>query len=134
MKKLILSIASILLASTAAAKDMTYVCQLDVPTSQRWVPAQIAIFHTTGSKTALVNDPLISHFLKKPANAKVAADNDQRVTFAWELPQVRNSAGQVTPRFLYRASYYKKTGKVNVSATPAGYRNNFNAYGKCSLK
>lgn len=133
MKLLCFSLVTLFVASAAVAKDVTYVCRLDVPVSQQWVPSQIAILHTEGSKTAVVNDPIIVYYLKKPATAKVAADNPERITFTWELPKVRNNAGQETPRFLYRASYFKKTGKVSISATPAGYPNNFNAFGTCKL-
>jgi hypothetical protein len=86
-----------------------------------------------GAKEAMVNDPIISHFLQKPVKATVKADNAARITFTWELPFIRNREAQTTARFLYRASYFKKTGKVIISANPVGYVNNFNAYGTCKL-
>jgi len=138
LKALVLLAVTLLFAAPALAKDVTYVCTLHVANSQQWVPSQVAILHKTGNEAGtenvLVNDPLIMHFVKKPVTGKVAANNAQRITFTWELPHIRNAGGQQTPRFLYRASYFKKTGKVNIAATPAGYPDNFNATGKCALR
>lgn len=134
LKTIASALAFGLLAMPGLAKDMTYLCRLDVAKTQQWVPAQVAILHVSGDKTAVVNDPIIVHLLKRPVTAKVVADNAERITFTWELPRGRNSAGQETPQFLYRASYFKKTGKVHISATPAGFRNTFGAYGICAVK
>ena len=72
-------------------------------------------------------------FLKRLARAEGVADNAARITFTWELPNIRNRDGHETLRFLYRARYDKQAGKVEINATPAGDTNNVTASGVCAV-
>jgi hypothetical protein len=134
MKTLVLSTLVSLSAFAAQARDMTYICTLKVPASQGWVPSQLVILHKDDEPTALVNDPIIAHFVKKPVEAKVVANNRKRIAFTWELKEIVNREGQETQRFNYRAAYIKTTGKISVSARPDGFSDVFDAYGTCEVK
>lgn len=81
-----------------------------------------------------MKDPLILRFLMRPARAKVVADNAARIKSTKELPSIRNRDGQETPRFFYRASHCKQTGKLKINAPPAGYTNNFIAFGSYAVQ
>jgi hypothetical protein len=121
------------LASAADAAPVIYTCAVKVSNTNQWVPSQLVIQHDADTGRVIVNDPILMAVAGQPAEGKVDIDNDKRVTFLWELPKVRNRAGQYTPRFLYRATYLKATGVVSVSAQPAGYPNNFEGRGTCSI-
>lgn len=121
-------------ATPALAEPVIYTCQLDVPASQTWVPEQVVIRFDRGSKSVVVNDPLIQHFVGEPVAGRVKTDNASRITFAWDLDMVKNQNGQIAPKFLYRATVSKADNSIRISAIPAGYTNTFEAGGTCSLK
>lgn len=120
------------LAGPALAKPVTWLCRLDVPRSQAWVPDQLVIQLEPGADTGLVNDPIIRHFVGQPLPARVETDNARRITLRWKLDMVRNASGQVAPQFIYRATVQKGTLDIRVTAIPAGYSNVFEAGGKCA--
>jgi hypothetical protein len=125
----------IVLSSTPAlAAPTIYNCALDVAQTQGWVASQIVIAHDVAAGTVVVNDGIIDHFVGKPVAGKVSVENAKRITFNWELPQVKNSANQVAPRFVYRATFIKATGLVSVVAKPLNYGNDFSARGTCAVK
>ncbi len=130
----VLLAAALLSPAAAFAQTVTYNCALTVPRNQNWVAQQIVIGHDTATDAVVINDPIIDNLIGQPVQGKVAVDNDKRITFAWELPEIRNSSGQYTPRFIYRATYIKATGKVSVLAKPLNYQNNFSARGNCTVK
>lgn len=136
MKTLFLLTAVTLAAAAlpALARPVTYECRLDVSRADNWVPEQVVIQHEPGSDTALVNDPLIHHFMKKPVEAKVTTDNDKRITFEWKLKMIKNKAGQVAPQFIYRATLQKADKSIRIKAIPAGYPNFFESGGTCTAK
>ncbi len=120
-------------ASPLAAAQLAYSCVLDVPVSEAWVPAQVIVLTEDGSDKALVNDPIISHFLKTPQKARVVADNAKRITFVWSLPKISNGARQFTSNFEYRLSILKSSKQASIIAKPLGYSNNFTAQGTCRI-
>lgn len=124
----------LLAASPALAKPVTYTCNLAVAAAQGWVPEQVVIRFDPADKSVLVNDPLIMHFVGEPVAGRVKTDNATRITFAWDLEMIKNQAGQVAPKFLYRATIAKADNSVRISAIPAGYSNTFEAGGTCSLQ
>lgn len=133
--RLSLCLAIALSAPTPAlAAPVIYSCQLDVPVSQGWVPEQVVIRFDPATKSVVVNDPLIQHFVGEPVAGRVKTDNASRITFAWDLEMVKNQDGQIAPKFLYRATVSKADNSIRISAIPAGYSNTFEAGGTCSLK
>lgn len=126
--------ATLCSATPAFAAPVTYTCTLAVPASQTWVPEQLVIRFDAATKSVVVNDPIIQHFVGEPVAGRVKADNAARITFAWDLDMVRNQDGQTAPKFLYRATITKADNTVRVSAIPAGYANTFEAAGTCNLR
>lgn len=116
----------------AAPRPETYLCRLEVPRSQSWVPDQLVVLHEPGAPTAMVNDPLIRHFAGRPLPAEVVADTPDRVTFRWVLKMVKNRSGQTAAQFVYRATLQKAGLALRISAKPLGYDNFFEAGGTCT--
>ncbi len=125
------ALALCVLPAVAQARPVTYVCTLDVPAADSWVPEQVVIRHVPGETVALVNDPIIKHFAKKPLPADVVVDNASRITFRWALKMITNTAGQTAPDFIYRATVQKSGFGIRITAKPAGYGNFFEAGGTC---
>jgi hypothetical protein len=127
-------LAALCAAAPALAKPVTYSCTLDVPESQSWVPEQVVIRFDPDTKSVVVNDPLIVHFVGEPVAGRVKTNNASRITFAWDLDMVKNQDGQIAPKFLYRATVAKADNSVRITAIPAGYSNTFETAGKCDLQ
>lgn len=134
IRSVFLGLALVIAASSAGADAVTTLCKLKVSNDQAWVPTQVVIRRDKGSDAVLVNDPIILHFIKKPVVGRVMSEDRKRVTYAWELRQIRNTRGQTTPTFRYRATVEKATGDVLIRAFPFGYDNIFTAKGQCRSK
>ncbi|PHQ95296.1 MAG: hypothetical protein COB39_13120 [Marinosulfonomonas sp.] len=134
MKKVILAtlFAGVFVSTTATAE--TYICEITRVAKGAWIPRSLAISHDEKTGRVLVNDDLIIRYKSKPIEGAVSAENDKRITFTWILPSIRNSGGQSTLRFNFRASYLKRTGKVVVTSQPAGYPNTFTGRGQCKVE
>jgi hypothetical protein len=127
-----LAALAVLAPAAVMAKPLTYVCALNVPAEQDWVPSQVVIRLEPGATTGLVNDPIIRNFAGKPLPAEVVVDNASRITFRWTLKMVTNHANQTAPNFVYRATILKAGLSVRISAKPLGYDNFFEAGGTCT--
>lgn len=125
---------SLVCGSAADAQPVRYICQINTGGTNGWIAPDVVIVHVPGSKTAVVNDRLIMTVLKKPVTAQVVAGNDRRLTVKWELPAQKDTSGQYVPRFQYRASYYRNTGRMMLWAIPIGYENSFRGFGSCRVK
>lgn len=123
-----------LVAGAAWAESVTTVCTLQVGRQQAWVPTQVVIRREKDSDTVLVNDPIILQFVRRPVVGRVKTETATRITFAWELKNIQNDAGQRVPNFLYRATVQKATGVVKITAIPSGYPTTFSASGHCDVK
>ncbi len=77
-----------------------------------------------------VEDSILQYFTKKPADAVVSANDGATLAFSWSVLMV-NSAGQRT-KMLYRATLFKTTNEIDIFARPNGYKNTFQARGKCA--
>lgn len=124
----------LLSASSVLAAPTIYNCALDVAQTQSWVASQVVIAHDVQTGAVVVNDGIIDHFIGNPVEGKVSVENAKRITFNWELPQIKNSAGQVAPRFVYRATFIKATGAVSIVAKALNYSNDFSARGTCAVQ
>lgn len=132
MFKLInLSVAIVVaLTAPALAKPLTYICNLEVGRRMNWVPKQLVVLIEPGAATALVNDPLIQYFKKKPIEAKVTADNGQRLGLGWSY-MVTDGNGGDKSEMIYSAIIRKSDLHISMRAVPAGYDNTFSAGGSC---
>jgi hypothetical protein len=121
-------------APPALAEQLVYSCNFDVAASEAWVPAQVIVLAQQGAQEALVNDPIINHFLKTPQMARVVADNAKRITFVWSLPAANKATRRLATKFEYRLTYLKTTKQASMIAKPLGYSNIFTAYGSCRVE
>lgn len=126
--------ATLITTTPTLASPATYTCTLAVAASQTWVPEQVVIRFDTATKSVVVNDPIIQHFVGEPVAGRIKTNNATRITFAWDLEMVQNQDGQTAPKFLYRATITKADNSVRISAIPAGYSNTFEASGSCKLQ
>lgn len=107
-----------------------YLCRLDAPYSQRWIPPVLFIAHDPQSGRVVVSDPIaLSYNQGLPVSGKIASESTRRISFTWEFPV--GSGGQQTRRMLYRAGFDKVRGEVVVTAIPAGFDRVFQASGIC---
>lgn len=116
------------------AMQTTYICHLNVPRSEGWIPDQMVIVHDVQTGQVVIADPISNHFTGQPVAGRVARENDKRISFVWTLKGIRNSIGQTTVNFDYRASIGKSDGVITVSAEPSGYSNEFSARGTCLVQ
>ena len=121
----LLFLSAIVAVFAGAAQAESYDCKLVVPTAENWVPAELRVTHDPATGAVTVFDTI---------EGTVNTDNAKRITFGWKLKMIINGSNQTAPQFIYSATYFKATGKVQVKAIPAGYPNHFIAQGKCKLK
>lgn len=130
----LLFLSAIVAVFAGAAQAESYDCKLVVPTAENWVPAELRVTHDPATGAVTVFDTIIQAYVGKPIEGTVNTDNAKRITFGWKLKMIINGSNQTAPQFIYSATYFKATGKVQVKAIPAGYPNHFIAQGKCKLK
>lgn len=125
-----LKLAEAVEGQAISAQSVGYLCQLDVAHTQRWVPAFLFIAHDPETGRVVISDPIALHFNGGlPVRGKVAAESTARISFTWDYPVGKNS--QQTRKMLFRAGLDKRTGKVIVTAIPAGFDTLFQADGRC---
>lgn len=129
MKPILLASCVALLPTLAAAEPSRLFCQLDVG-SRGVIGDKLFVEVDQPGKNAMVADPFILHFKRKPIAAEIGEASDSKLTVMWDLVLV-NSNGQQT-RMAYRAAVLKKTNQVLVTAKPHGYSNTFTARGRCA--
>ncbi|SFE80704.1 hypothetical protein [Roseivivax sediminis] len=128
MRARLLALPLLLLAAPAAATE-TLVCALSQHGNGNWIPEILFVGYEDGADTAVVSDPVILHFNGRPMTANIAADNARRITFAWKL--TASDGRHRISAFIYRATYLKGSGRMTISATPAGFSNRFTGQGTC---
>ncbi|MBE9638109.1 hypothetical protein [Salipiger mangrovisoli] len=120
-------------AESISDKAVGYLCQLRVAYSQRWVPPVLFIAHDPETGRVVISDPVaLYHNAGLPVRGKVASESTARVSFTWDYPV--GAGSQQTRRMLYRAGIDKASGKVTVTAIPAGFDSVFQADGRCEAQ
>ncbi|ETX29559.1 hypothetical protein [Roseivivax isoporae] len=109
------------------------VCELRQYGGGNWIPEALFIGREVGAETAIVSDTVVLQFNAGPVGARVAADNAARTTYVWSIA-VRDRGGTYAPSMLYRATYLKATGRMEISATPAGFDTRFQGGGTCQRR
>ena len=120
--------ALIAMASMAEAGRTVYECSTNAR-DRGFIPKQVIVAHNDGAGSAMVNDPIIHHFMGKPVSAKVTKNNAKIISFKWVV-KTKNKKHQ-TADMIYRATIRKSDSKLSISAVPPGYSNTFNASGSC---
>ncbi len=123
-------VSGLVVPTIILAKPLTYICNLEVGRRMNWVPKQLVVLIEPGAKQALVNDPVIQYFVKKPIMAKVTADNGQRLGLGWSY-MVTDGKGRDKSEMVYSAIIRKSDMHISMRAVPAGYDNTFSAGGSC---
>ncbi|WP_226621600.1 hypothetical protein [Alloyangia pacifica] len=125
--------AAVQLAEEVPATSVGYLCQLRVAYSQRWVPPILFIAHDPETGRVVISDPVaLYHNGGLPVRGKVASETERRISFTWDYPVGVNA--QQTRRMLYRAGIDKASGRVTVTAIPAGFDSLFQADGRCEVQ
>jgi hypothetical protein len=132
MKKLvlaaILSLAAISPAS-AETRPKPILCTLKAGGGGSWIAGQVVFLHQTGAPTAVINDPVIEYFVKKPVEAKVTADTAERLSLSWSVVAKSSSRNRVRVR--YSLTMRKADLHVSMFAKPDGADNSDSAGGSC---
>ncbi len=128
--------AALVAAALPAAAVMaeTYVCRVRPDARGAWIPATLIITYQDETGEGLVYDEIIKTFFDKPLPARVKVDNDKRITFVWTLPEFKVPDGATVLRFDFRATLLKKSRRIVVHSSPAGFDNEFSGRGRCRLQ
>lgn len=124
-------VASVLTTSALNAK--TYSCAVTPDGSRDWI-AKTLVFNIDDNSGAIrVFDGIIENYRGQPIAGKLSIETPKRITIKWETRRVRDDYGNSTARFLFRASYFKVSGKMIISSIPGGWDNMFGGRGRCTV-
>ncbi|WP_353472112.1 hypothetical protein PVT71_12495 [Salipiger sp. H15] len=120
-------------AQSVSASAVGFLCLLRVTNSQSWVPPVVFIAYDPENGRVVISDPIaLFHNGGLPVLGKLAMDSKARLSFTWDYPVGMNA--QQTRKMLYRAGIDKATGRVTVTAIPAGFDAIFQADGQCEVQ
>lgn len=135
MKFRVFAASAVAVVIAVAAQAETYVCNVKpIGHDTGWISKTIAIDVDSKTDAVLVSDSVILYFNKKPLAGRLSKSTEKRLTVTWEVLRAKSDTNQNIARFLYRATYYKLTGKFIISARPSGYDNAFSGRGKCQIR
>ena len=135
MNKLLMAagVVASLMGTMAHAK--TYVCNIKPDGRDTgWISKTVAINIDDVTNKVLVSDAVILYFNKKPIEGKLSLYSSKRVTVTWEVRGAKDRRNRNVARFMYRATIYRATNKMIISARPTGYENTFGGSGRCGVK
>ncbi len=122
---------SVLAAGASQAK--TYSCAITPDSSRDWIPETLVFNIDDSSGKVRVFDTIIEEYVGKPIVGKLSVETSKRITITWETRKVSDNLQRSTARFLFRASYYKDNGLMNISSIPGGFLNYFGGHGRCNV-
>lgn len=134
MKSLIIIAMTLIATLATSASAKTYVCQVKPDGANTWDEGVFAFHHDEKTGEVLVSSGIILGIEGHPVPAKVTYENDKRITAKWEMRYINRDEGLSLPRILYRATLYKRTLKIIISSTAAGYDVDFGGRGKCVVR
>ena len=132
-------VAFTLLSATSAFANK-WACTFPVQSVDGWLRGQV--FFEVKGEEATVFDSLINQEHGGSIAARIATNNDKRLTLRWDLRRVELRHGYA-PRIRYTLSYIKATQRATFTAIAPelqDYRNssraggNFSAGGTCARK
>jgi hypothetical protein len=126
------ALAAALCFGAVAAHAVTYECKITNAQARGWIPEMVFIEHDVAKKQAMVVDPIIQYFVGQPVVAKIDTDNAKRTTFVWTLKNTKDSGGQYA-NMIYRLTYLKGTGKLNMTGDAPGYVGPYTGQGSCKV-
>lgn len=114
----------------AAGGAEVLICDLDRGKPTTYIRETVVIALEEGSKSAIVADDTVMHYMKRPVRAAVK-NKRGKLQITWEVRNVTNAAHQKTFRMRYMAELNPKTGKIHFSIRPQGYATNMTSLGTC---
>lgn len=133
-EKIIAALVGVTLFATSAGAE-TYICNVKpIGRDTGWISNTLAIDVNAATSDVLVNDAIILHFNKGPLKGRISAKSDKRLTVRWEVKSAKDDRNQSIARFMYRATIYKLTNKLTITANPGGYSNSIRGTGKCKIR
>ncbi len=125
-----LAAVATLIAAPVAAK--TYICRLTENGKTNFIP-QIVRVDQNGSGVTVI-DPLIDYFKGAPISARIAVNNNRRITFSWRLTNVeihRYTGGSTRNMISYRLTIQKGSNAATIFAVLGGFDNKPSGQGAC---
>lgn len=124
------AVLAFLLACSTASFALTLDCAIKpLASNGDFVSKQYVLQLDESSGQALASDPLILAVNGTPVAAKVSENSKSKLVLSWTLI-LTNSIGQTT-KMQYRAAYFKADDQIILRAMPGGYKNQFEARGRC---
>lgn len=119
--------------AAGAAQAATYSCKVTPDFSRDWISKTLVFNIDDNSGMIRVFDGIIGSYGGKPVAGKLSVETAKRITIKWTTRQVADGYGHSSARFMFRASYYKDSGKMIISSMPGGWDNRFGGSGRCTV-
>ena len=122
-----------LLSAPGLAYAETMVCQIKKERSTGgYIPLNPTVVFDPDAGTAKASYKQFGKVVS--FDGHVNASDPGRFSFVFTGHDIYSNTRQYVARMVYRATYFKKNGRVKVTAKPLGYANIFRGQGKCLLK
>lgn len=123
--------AALVSVAGVASAEQVLECDFEQKSANgNWLAPKVIVVHEKGMDDAFVLDGLIQAFHDTPLAAKVAVDNEKRITFSWTLKATKSGSNQYA-NMGYRLTLIKGSKKASLTGEPFGYANTFRAAGSC---
>lgn len=120
------------LTTSALAQDLFYEC--DIPQSRsggNYISTKMAIIQRANGAVQVIDAVLMHHDLS-PMTVRVQRNNARIMSLLWAV-DLRSGTNQKTD-MRYNVRFNKETGKIQVTAVPQGYSNQWTSRGTCKLR
>lgn len=121
-------------AQSSVSGGVGYQCKVATAARQgNWIPEFVFIGYKPAENLVIISDPIILYFNdRQPVEGRLETDSASRISVTWRLDG-KSGSGQFV-RMAYRATVFKATGKLTISAKPLGYEDSFNGNGTCEMR
>jgi hypothetical protein len=134
-KKLLKYIGALWLGMASVAHaEQVYLCDMNTSLDTSVISEQFVFGLDSAAKTAIVNDAVIQGTVGAPIETTIASENARTMVIRWAIDDSNNTLFARFPTFQYRATIFKGTNKITISAKPSGYDNSFGANGTCEIQ
>jgi len=138
MKRLVSAVCAatfIVTAGAASALEGPLFYECDITKRNKnvgWLSSKVGVI-VTKSGQVLVTDSVIQNFFDGPQPAK-ARTRGKKLLVDWTLSNLKDSDGQIAPKFAYRAAIDTTNNSVVLSANPVAFPQRWTGRGTCSLR
>ena len=134
MKQIVLGVGLALsgFATSAVGQGVLFDCDLaNSPRAKGWISSRMAIVEHVNSAVQVIDGILIGAE-DSPKSAQIVRNDDRVLSLRWVVDLVSESNQKATME--YSARLNRQNLKVQVTANPRGYSNNFTARGDCQIR